>query len=116
MKSRREVAEQLQRREEAINRDPESARVPIEITLPSPPTDEARETHSLTHLPFAPCCEICLRSRTRDNPHRSMPKEEEATALVGPALPLVRMDWFEAKGSVAQGPLVRSGLFHTSLL
>jgi hypothetical protein len=99
LKSRREVAEQLQRREEAINRDPESARVPIEITSPSPPTDEEREAHSLTHLPFAPWCEICLRSRTRDNPHRSMPKEEEATALVGPALPLVSMDWFEVKGS-----------------
>lgn len=99
LKSRREVAEQLQRREEAINRDPESARVPIEITSPSPPTDEEREAHSLTHLPFAPWCEICLRSRTRDNPHRSMPKEEEATALVGPVLPLVSMDWFEVKGS-----------------
>lgn len=55
--------------------------------------------YNLTHLPFASWCEVCLRSRTRGNPHRTMPKEEEATRLAGPTLPLVSMDWFEIKGS-----------------
>eukprot|EP00435_Cladocopium_sp_Y103_P068371 s336_g31.t1 len=31
-----------------------------------------------------------------------MPKEEEATAVVGPSLPMVSMDWFESKGSPAE--------------
>ena len=99
LKSSREIAEELQRREEAINRDPESARVPGDLPVPSPPTEVQRELHNLTHLPFASWCEVCLRSRTRDNPHRSMPKEEEATRVAGPTLPLVSMDWFEIKGS-----------------
>ena len=64
--------------------DPEFVRIPVDIPTPIQPSDEERERHSLNHLPFAPWCEVCLRSRTRDNPHRSMPKEEEATSVVGP--------------------------------
>ena len=99
LKSSREIARELQRREEAINRDPESARIPVDLPVPAPPSEVERELHNLTHLPFASWCEICLRSRTRDNPHRKMPKEEEATRVAGPTLPLVSMDWFEVKGS-----------------
>ena len=99
LRTSREIAEELKRREEAINRDPESARIPADLPVPTQPSEVERELHNLTHLPFASWCEVCLRSRTRDNPHRTMPKEEEATRLAGPTLPLVSMDWFEIKGS-----------------
>ena len=99
LRGSREIAEELKRREEAINRDPESARIPADLPVPTQPSEVERELHNLTHLPFASWCEVCLRSRTRDNPHRTMPKEEEATRLAGPTLPLVSMDWFEIKGS-----------------
>ena len=99
LRTSREIAEELKRREEAINRDPESARIPADLPAPTQPSEVERELHNLTHLPFASWCEVCLRSRTRDNPHRTMPKEEEATRLAGPTLPLVSMDWFEIKGS-----------------
>ena len=96
LRTSREIAEE---REEAINRDPESARIPADLPVPTQPSEVERELHNLTHLPFASWCEVCLRSRTRDNPHRAMPKEEEATRLAGPTLPLVSMDWFKIKGS-----------------
>ena len=99
LRTSREIAEELKRREEAINRDPESARIPADLPAPTQPSEVERELHNLTHLPFASWCEVCLRSRTRDNPHRTMPKEEEATRLAGPTLPLVSMDWFKIKGS-----------------
>ena len=99
LRTSREIAEELKRREEAINQDPESARIPADLPVPTQPSEVERELHNLTHLPFASWCEVCLRSRTRDNPHRTMPKEEEATRLAGPTLPLVSMDWFEIKGS-----------------
>ena len=74
LRTSREIAEELKRREEAINRDPESARIPADLPVPTQPSEVERELHNLTHLPFASWCEVCLRSRTRDNPHRTMPQ------------------------------------------
>ena len=45
---------------------------PVETQLvptPSPPTEEERRRHELTHLPYAAWCEDCVMTRTKDDPH-----------------------------------------------
>ena len=34
------------------------------------PSKEEREAHNITHLPFRPWCEFCVRGRGRDRYHR----------------------------------------------
>ena len=31
---------------------------------------EEAERHSLTHVPYRDWCEVCVRAKARDNPHR----------------------------------------------
>ena len=38
-------------------------------SIPKPPTDEERQTHSLTHQPYQPWCELCVMHRGRQDPH-----------------------------------------------
>lgn len=68
-KASRDLEAQLQLREEELNRDPALGRQPVELPVPSPPSEVERLLHELTHLPYAPWCEACVRGRGRDLPH-----------------------------------------------
>ena len=41
--------------------------------LPKQPTEQERELHNLTHLPFRSWCPICVQSRSKTNPHKTLP-------------------------------------------
>ena len=51
--------------------EPETAVTP-EMRSPTKRSDAARTRHTLTHPPFQPCCEQCVRGRAPDRPHRRM--------------------------------------------
>ena len=58
------------------------------VKIPKAPNDETRLKHNLTHVPFADWCDICVRSRARDDPHKKQHGKEEQ------AEPEVSMDYF----------------------
>ena len=87
-------------REEALNVDPEQARHPMVLEGPEPPSAVERELHELTHLPFAPWCEACVRGRGKDMPHRKVEPVERRL------MPMVCLDWFVAASSDEQGQKV----------
>ena len=58
------------------------------MKIPKAPDDETRLRHNLTHVPFADWCDICVRSRARDDPHKKQHGKEEQ------AEPEVSMDYF----------------------
>lgn len=72
----RSVEAQKHRREEDLNKDPEGARQPMVLAGPEAPSVAERELHELTHLPYAPWCESCVRGRGRDLPHRKVEPPE----------------------------------------
>ena len=57
---------------------------------PNRPDEETVERHNLTHLPAAAWCDICVRSRGRDAPHR-----EAATAKIDAVRQVIEMDYAE---------------------
>ena len=57
---------------------------------PNRPDEETVERHNLTHLPAAGWCDICIRSRGRDAPHR-----EPAAAKIDAVRPVIEMDYAE---------------------
>ena len=57
---------------------------------PNRPDEETVERHNLTHLPAAGWCDICIRSRGRDAPHR-----EAAAAKIDAVRPVIEMDYAE---------------------
>ena len=57
---------------------------------PNRPDEETVERHNLTHLPAAAWCDICVRSRGRDAPHR-----EAAAAKIDAVRPVIEMDYAE---------------------
>lgn len=87
-------------REEALNLDPEQARQPMVLEGPDVPSAVERELHELTHLPFAPWCEACVRGRGKDMPHRKVEPAERRL------MPMVCLDWFIAASSDEQGQRV----------
>ena len=61
--------------QEQYRRDmPEVHAVPV----PSQPNEKDKAEHMLTHTPFQPCCEFCVKSRSRANqhPHVSDPAQD----------------------------------------
>ena len=54
------------------------------------PDEETVERHNLTHLPAAGWCDICMRSRGKDAPHR-----EAAAAKIDAVRPVIEMDYAE---------------------
>ena len=54
------------------------------------PDEETVERHNLTHLPAAGWCDICIRSRGRDAPHR-----EAAAAKMDAVRPVIETDYAE---------------------
>ena len=96
----RSVERSKAEREEALNLDPEQARQPMVLEGPDVPSAVERELHELTHLPFAPWCEACVRGRGKDMPHRKVePAERRLMAMVC-------LDWFIAASSDEQGQRV----------
>ena len=57
---------------------------------PNRPDEETVERHNLTHLPVAAWCDICVRSRGKDAPHR-----EAAAAKIDAVRPVIEMDYAE---------------------
>ena len=93
----RSVEAQRARREEDFNRNPDLARHPMEMVGPEPPSQVERELHELTHLPYTPWCESCVRGRGKDLPHRKVEPPEKIL------LPMVCLDWFVAASSDEAG-------------
>ena len=60
------------------------------LANPKRPDEETVERHNLTHLPAAGWCDICIRSRGRDAPHR-----EAAAARIDAVRPVIEMDYAE---------------------
>ena len=69
----------------------------MEMVGPEPPSQVERELHELTHLPYAPWCESCVRGRGKDLPHRKVEPPEKRL------LPMVCLDWFVAASSDEAG-------------
>ena len=46
--------------------------VAIEVLAPDESTSDERRHHGLTHLPYQPWCNICVRARGRENRHVSL--------------------------------------------
>ena len=88
-----DVGKRIQQREEELSKDPMLGREPMELPGPEPPSVVERQLHELTHLPFAPWCEACVRGRGKDAPHQKL--EITETRLT----PVVALDWFEAGGT-----------------
>ena len=53
---------------------------------PNRPDEETVERHNLTHLPAAAWCDICVRTRGRDAPHR-----EAAASKIDAVRPVIEM-------------------------
>ena len=56
------------------------------VKAPEEPTPEQRDRHYLTHIPFAPWCDECVRGRAADDPH---PTQVEKSPL-----PVIQIDYF----------------------
>ena len=41
-----------------------------EVRDPGKPTEEERERHNKTHLPFRPWCPVCVEAKGTEDPHR----------------------------------------------
>eukprot|EP00972_Heterocapsa_arctica_P035633 5242807-Heterocapsa_arctica.AAC.1 len=46
------------------------------MLLPTPPSAVELERHSLTHVPYAPWCSTCVKSRGRDDAHRQLKRRQ----------------------------------------
>ena len=57
--------EELER--ELMGREEVEPPVAIEVPAPGEPTNDERRHHRLTHLPYQPWCNVCVRGRGREN-------------------------------------------------
>ena len=48
----------------------DEGRVPGSLTSPEGPSNQERETHNLTHIPFRSWCEHCVKGRARKRAHK----------------------------------------------
>jgi hypothetical protein len=102
-RAKQEIEARLQEREEELNRNPNLGRAPVELKTPQAPSEVERLMHELTHLPYQPWCEACVRGRGRDLPHLGLKLKGEG-ALEGARLrPTICMDWFEVASSTESG-------------
>ena len=67
-----EPAEPAGEAPEEIEGNPEHAREAHGIPLPKEPDEVERQRHLLTHLPYAAWCDVCVRSRAKDDSHRRL--------------------------------------------
>jgi hypothetical protein len=68
--------------------------LPVPRGLQVPPTDEEKEAHCKTHMPFRPWCRLCCQAKARDQPHWQRPKHE--------GIPVVEMDFCYARTDAEQ--------------
>jgi hypothetical protein len=54
------------------------APMPKIVAIPTPPNELQRRTHNPLHLPHADWCDVCIKARGRDYPHRMC---DESTRL-----------------------------------
>ena len=55
---------------------------PAGVAVPGQPTAREREQHELSHLPFQPWCDLCVRARAADPAHRRRSHEERERSNV----------------------------------
>ncbi len=51
------------------------------LPQPKPPTDQERQEHFLTHLPFHRWCEICVRSKGQEDYHTGTSKTPKVSII-----------------------------------
>ena len=56
--------------------------VAIEVPAPDEPTSDERRHHGLTHLPYQPWCNVCVRARGRENRHVSRSQNQPGTPVI----------------------------------
>ena len=56
--------------------------VAIEVPAPSELTSEERRHHRLTHWPYQPWCNVCLRARGRENRHESRSQNQPGRHVI----------------------------------
>ena len=61
------------------------------IPLPPQPSEKDKAEHMLTHTPFQPWCEFCVKSRSRANQH---PHVSDPTHDAQREYPTVQCDFF----------------------
>ena len=71
-----EMERELMRREEV------EPPVAIEVPAPDEPTSAERRHHGLTHLPYQPWCNVCVRARGRENRHVSRSQNQPRTHVI----------------------------------
>ena len=74
------VDEEMER--ELMGREEVEPPVAIEVLAPDEPTSDERRHHGLTHLPYQPWCNICVRARGRENRHVSRSQNQPGTPVI----------------------------------
>ena len=74
------VDEEMER--ELMGREEVEPPVAIEVPAPDEPTSDERRHHRLTHLPYQPWCNICVRARGRENRHVSRSQNQPGTPVI----------------------------------
>ena len=64
--------------------------------MPSPPSQQERELHELTHLPFRSWCPICTQAKARQDVHRRSTQKSLPVIQVGYAFVSSAADGLEA--------------------
>ena len=65
---------------------------PLSRALPRAPSEEEQLRHELTHLPYAPWCDFCVRTKAKADAQR-LPPEADATREI----PSLEMDFCYGK-------------------
>ena len=74
------IDEEMER--ELMGREEVEPPVAIEVPAPDEPTSDERRHHGLTHLPYQPWCNICVRARGRENRHVSRSQNQPGTPVI----------------------------------
>ena len=77
------IDEEMER--ELMGREEVEPPVAIEVPAPDEPTSDERRHHGLTHLPYQPWCNICVRARGRENRHVSRSQNQPGTPVTSNA-------------------------------
>ena len=73
---------------ELMGREELGPPVAIEVPAPDEPTSDERRHHGLTHLPYQPWCNVCVRARGREYRHESRPQNQPQ-----PGTPVIQCDY-----------------------
>ena len=95
------------------------------LARPVPPSDDERQRHSVTHLPYASWCPTCVAAKARQDPHRrrrAEPAEEQGAEqledrpLVQFDFTFLRVDASEVLLTALSGVIVGTGFGDTVVL